>query len=317
MKEVFNISGDPLYLNYTTPEAYGAAGDGGTDDTISIQKAVDNAGLILFKSGKNYRVTSTIRLVKNTILDLNGATITCTDNHLFFNFRSTDTFTGYNGNGNITIRNGTIVGGGVSFGHGENIQLENVSFLNCLNDHWLEIAGCRNYTIESCRFLGTKSWTRDVVEFINFDPCTRPAFPWLPDGSVFFDGTKNDGVTVNNTLFSVGQGDYSYSYVAFGVHGIDTASTSHESIVFTNNTVKGFGTCGLHLNNMNDVYIAGNRIDTLGDGIRVGDIADVNDLIIIDNYINSMNGSSIVLTPGAYTALTVAGNITKGTVQTQ
>ena len=138
----------------------------------------------------------------------------------------------------------------------------------------------------------------------------------MPDGSVFFDGTKNAGVPVNNTLFSAGQGDYSYSYVAFGVHGADAASTSHKNIVFTNNTVRGFETCWLHINNMDDVYIAGNRIGTIGDGIRVGDIADVNDLIVIGNYINSMNGSSIVLTPGTYTALTEAGNIAK-TVKSQ
>lgn len=317
MSKLYDYEGKKVIEIYVTPEEFGAIGNGTNNDTVALQNAVNQKGLILFGSGKNYKVTSTIRLQADTILDLNGATITCTDNHLFFNFLGTDTFTGYSGNGNIIIRNGTIVGGGISFGHGENIRLENIIFQNCLNDHWLEIAGCKNYVIEGCVFSGVteQSASRNIVEHINFDPCTRAAFPWLPDGSAFFDGTKNNGVKVNNCKFIKGTGDYAYDYVALGVHGIDTDSTLHIGVVFTNNEIIDLATCGLHINNMQDVYIANNKITTIGDCIKVGDVASVDELVIINNYLDSVDGSVVVLTEGEYTNLTKDGNILRGTVE--
>lgn len=201
MGKVYYIDGTPLSMGYSTPEDYGAKGDGATDDSFAIQSVVNNKGIILFDAGKNYKITSTIRLSKGTTLDLNGSTITSTNKHLFFNFQSSDTFTAYNGNGDITIRNGTIIGGALSFAHGENIRLENVIFKNSLNDHFLEVAGCKNYVIENCRFIGMADVQTSVYEYINVDPVTYAAFPWLTNGSAFYDGAKNDGISIDGCYF--------------------------------------------------------------------------------------------------------------------
>lgn len=298
MNKLYDYEGNPVIETYVAPEIFGAEGDGVADDSTAIQNAVNNKGLILFSSGKDYKITSTIRLGKDTILDLNGSTITSTNKHLFFNFQSTDIFTGYTGNGNITIRNGTIIGGALSFAHGENIRLENVTFKNSLNDHFLEIAGCKNYIIDHCRFIGMENVTSSVQEYINVDPCTRPAFPWLPDGSAFYDGTKNDGISINNCYFSLGADDYEYGFNAFGVHGVAGQSVKHKNIRLTNNNVVGFTGCGFRINDMENVYIAQNDIRVAGDGIRVGDVGQSTEVLIKANVI-SVSGTAVTKENGS------------------
>lgn len=292
MNTVFNINGDALYMNFVTPELYGAIGDGTTDDTTALQNAINQKGLIKFASGKNYKITSTLRLKKDTILDLNGATITSTAKRMLFNFLTTDTFTAYNGNGNITIENGTLIGGSIAFGHGENIKFENVTFLNCMNDHIMEVCACKNYVVESCRFIGMADSRTSVYEYINLDMAIHGAFPHLPDGSAFYDGMKNDGVKVNNCYFSLGEGAFAYGFNAMGVHGGGGVSTPHKNITFTNNTVKGFTGCGFRANDMQNVYIFGNNIDVSGDGIRVGDVVQSANVLIKANVI-SASGTAI------------------------
>lgn len=285
MGKLYDYRGNYILNTYITPEEYGAVGDGATDDSIAIQNAVNNKGLVLFSSGKNYKVTSTIRLGKDTVLDLNGSTITSTNKHLFFNFLSTDTFTGYAGNGNIAIKNGTIIGGAISFGHGENIILENVIFKDSLNDHFLEIAGCKNYFIRNCKFIGMADAQTSVYEYINVDPCIRTAFPWLPNGSAFYDGAKNDGIFIDNCYFSLGTGDYEYGFNAFGVHGVAGQSVKHKNITLTNNRILGFTGCGFRINDMENVFIANNDMRVAGDGIRVGDVGQSTDVLIKGNVI--------------------------------
>lgn len=292
MDRVYDINGTPLFMGYVTPEQFGAKGDGSTDDSSAIQSAVANKGMVLFASGKNYKIASTIRLSKDTTLDLNGAIITSTNKHLFFNFQSTDTFTAYNGNGNITIKNGTIVGGAISFGHGDSITLENVTFKNSLNDHFLEIAGCRNYSIRSCRFIGMADVQTSVYEYINVDPVTHAAFPWLADGSAFYDGTKNDGIKIDGCYFSIGEGTYAYGFNAFGAHGVAGQSVKHKNIRLTNNEVVGFTGCGFRINDMENVLIESNLISVSAsgaNGIRIGDVGQSTEVIIKDNVINSLD----------------------------
>ena len=293
MRKLYMYNGTDLNIDdYVTPEMYGAKGDGTADDSTAIQNAVNNKGLVLFSAGKNYKVTSTIRLGKDTVLNLNGSTITSTNKHLFFNFLSTDTFTGYTGNGNITIKNGTIIGGAISFAHGKNIRLENMIFTNSLNDHFLEIAGCNNYEIINCQFIGMADVQTSVYEYINLDPCVYQAFPWLPNGSAFYDGTKNNGIKVIDCYFSLGDNEYAYGYNAFGVHGIWDENTFHEEIALVNNKIRGFTGCGFRLNNMRNVYLVGNDIRVAGDGIRVGDVGQSTDVLIKANVI-SASGTAI------------------------
>lgn len=314
MSKLYKYDGADLYVgNYITPEMYGAVGDGVIDDTEAIQNAITSGGHVLFKTGAVYKVTSTIKVGSDVIIDLDGATIASTNNHLFFNFDSASTFTVYSGNGNITICNGTIIGGAISFAHGENIRFKNVDFRNSLNDHFLEVCACKNYIVDGCRFFGMADVQTSVYEYINIDPCTYSAFPWATSGSAFYDGTKNSGISILNCSFGLGESTYAYGYNAIGAHSNSTAL--HEDILISGCTLRGFTGCGIRLNDMQSVTVVGCDIRVDGDGIRVGDVAACGDVVIIDNYVTSENGEKLVITSGQYENLTVSGNVTQGYTQ--
>lgn len=293
MVDIYNIRGDVLIgsalINVLTPEMFGAVGDGITNDRTAIQTAVNNGGHVLFSTGKHYIINDVVRLTENTVLDLNGGTLECTNKHMFFNFLGNSMATGYDGNGNITIRNGKLVGGAISFGHAKNVLLENVIFENSHNDHFLEICACNNYIVRNCRFVGMEYLTTSVMEYINIDPCARGPFPWLDSAnSPFYDGTVNDGITIEECYFSIGSDTYAYGFNAIGVHASD--GQKHQNIRIVNNEIIGFTGCGMRINNMNGVLIDGNLVivpASGANGIRVGDVAQSTKVVIKGNVITA------------------------------
>lgn len=63
-------------IPFVTPEEYGAAGDGTTDDTQPIQNAFDSGSPVYFSKKKTYRITSTINMNKfNQKIVGNGAAL--------------------------------------------------------------------------------------------------------------------------------------------------------------------------------------------------------------------------------------------------
>lgn len=313
---IYDIDGNILSTGFVMPEQYGALGDGSADDTSAFQDAVNQQGLILCGTGKTYRITNTVRIQKNTVIDLNGSTIQAEYKHLFFNFKDTDTsFTGYNGNGNICIRNGIIIGGAISFAHGENILIENVQFKNSINDHFLEIAGCKNYRIANSSFIGMENLNTSVLEYINIDHCRYQNFPWMTNGSAFYDNTPNKELNVSKSRFSLGSGTYAYGYNAFGVHSVTGLTSQHEDITVENCEIYGFTGCGIRLNGMDNIYVNNNRIETYGNGIVIGDVGSCDGIVIKNNFVVSSNGSKLVKTASRYTNLTVVGNYTAGTIE--
>lgn len=192
--------------DYATPEMFGAKGNGTADDTVAFQEALDAAEIVVLDGAKTYLCLGVLRIGKGTVLEMNGATLAGPDTAdglwQIFNFEETDTFTGYNGNGNIEIRNGRFLRSTFSFMHGENILIENCAFEDARRSHFIEICACRNVTIRDCSFKGmTLNYTAPQVEYINIDNCTADNFPHLPADSVMFDGTVDDGVLIDNCVF--------------------------------------------------------------------------------------------------------------------
>ena len=68
---------DEISDSIRTPEAYGAKGDGVTDDTAAINDVLAAGGEIVFRSGATYLVDPDIGLLVNddSYINLNGATI--------------------------------------------------------------------------------------------------------------------------------------------------------------------------------------------------------------------------------------------------
>ena len=190
---------------FATPEMFGAVGDGVTDDTSAIQSALDMCSVVLFQNLKTYLVKSPLVVTDGHTLDLNGCTVTgqniSNGNHIMHNFKYSDVFLGYNGNGNIIVRNGTIQKGSIDFIHGENILFENISFENCHRDHYIEICACKNFTIRDCTFTGMTSDNSSRKEYVNIDNCLYGNFPWFSSQSETYDGTIVDGVLVDNCKF--------------------------------------------------------------------------------------------------------------------
>ena len=302
---------------FSTPEMFGAVGDGTADDTVAVQTAISEQ-YVQFTSGKTYKVTSPLRFKKNTYLDMNNATILSTSKRVFFNFEDGDSYGGYNGNGNITIANGTVIGGSVAFAHGSGIRFENVHFQNCLNDHFMEICACTDYIVDKCSFVGMLNLDTSVLEYINIDTnAVYGAFPHNKAGQndpVFYDGSVSDGIIVRDTYFSVGEGNYAYGFNAVGAHGRTISNTYTKNVTLLNNTIRGFTGCGIRVNAMDGILVGENDIQTVGDGIRIGDVADAKNIVIKGNYV-ACSGTRLVRTSGGYTNLTVANNVKQGDTQ--
>lgn len=318
MANVYNKSGQIIgnVTDLVSPEAFGAYGDGLHDDTSAIQDAVNSSKGVIFDGEKTYKTTSPIMLSANAYLDLNGATINCTDKHVFYNFKDGDSYSGYGGNGNITICNGTIVGGCISFIHGEHIRLSNVRLQNTLNDHFMEICACKDYIVEGCSFIGMQNLSGAALEYINIDTnASYPAFPHNKAGQndpVFYDGATNKDIIVRNCYFSVGADTFAYGFNAVGVHSRNVSGTYADGVTIENNIIRGFSLCGIRVNAMQNAYVADNDIRVVGDGIRIGDVADCIGVVVKGNYIEADSGNNIVPTSGQYTDLTVAYNVSKG-----
>lgn len=70
-----------LFNDYVTPEMFGAKGDGITDDTNSIQKAIDVSNNIEFKK-YSYLITSDLLLHSNLKINGKNSTITTSENNI-------------------------------------------------------------------------------------------------------------------------------------------------------------------------------------------------------------------------------------------
>lgn len=304
-------------IPFITPEKFGAVGDGITDDSDAFEScfAIPNV-IIMLRGGKNYLIQRTMIIKKNTYLFGNNATITSSVKHAFFNFEQSGTDTGYDGNGNILIKDLNLVGGGISFIHGKDILIDNCHFLNCLNDHWIEICACSHYTVSNCTFKGMAASGSD---YINIDPCFYTNFPWL-DGPDTFDGTPNEYITVKYCTFEPGEGSFTDAYNAFGVHSAGTGTpANHDYIIFDHNTIRGFTGYGARLNCMDHVQFSNNYIEkSTNYFVELGGLSTkvVNPTIINNTLINTgaSNLYFVAFRSGGFTLLTFDGNICLGPI---
>lgn len=292
--EISKYYAENITLYFETPEQYGAVGDGVTDDTQALKNMLATGNKqIKFSSGKTYLISDVLEIKENTTIDLNGASIITTYRHLFYNFNEDDVFTGYSGNGNIVIKNGTLYHGCTSFIHAKNILLSNIKFKNSITNHFLEICACNNYIIENCVFEGMVSST-GTKEYINIDPCYSANFPWLND-PLNYDGTPNKNLVIVNNIFQLGSAPYNYGDDAIGVHnGGDTNAVNHSDIIISGNIIDGFNQYAMRINCMDNTVVSNNLIKfTSSYAIETGAFHVCNDVAITGNtFINTSTSGS-------------------------
>lgn len=178
--------------NYVTPEDFGAAGDGITDDTDAINKALEHSTVLNMKA-KTYLVsanpeTSAAITAHNNVINGNGATIKIKP-------VTGEYYKIINITGSARISNLTIIGErdehigtsgewgfGISISKCDHAHIENVTVKNCWGDGIYlgsdttetHDTGCNNVTITNCLIDNNRRNGISVIDCDNFiiDGCT-------------------------------------------------------------------------------------------------------------------------------------------------
>ena len=230
----------------------------------------------------NYQLSGTVCMYSNLTLDASGAVLTktCTDKHVILRL-GTDVNSGggYEGYRNIVIKGGTwdfnyqIVenkespGGFVGFriGHARNVTIKDVTFLNNLKSHFLEIAGVKDVVVSGCTFRGYwPDYEGGGQECIQLDACLDYIFP----GYQPFDGAVCENVLVENNIFEdvfAGVGSHSMIY-----------DCPYRNIVIRGNTFRNVRKRAVWCLNYVDSVVEDNMMENVGGGILVSNMYFAN-----------------------------------------
>lgn len=303
------VDGD-MRMSIVTPEMFGAVGNGLTDDTQAMQDAFEAAQHVVLDGSKTYYCAGTLVILDGTTLDMNGATIAGPDTAdglwQIFNFYEDDVYTGYSGNGNITIRNGRFLRSTISFIHGKDTVIENCRFEDARRSHFIEICASQNFIVRDCSFKGmTLNYTPAQAEYINIDNAIQSHFPHAPETSPMFDGTPNDGILIDNCVFdrnsttmwdAVGKhARYSAEYPTLNrakditIRNCTVYGATEEAFLFrgaedvTIENCKAYNSAALYwVQNCDDVKICNNHI---AEQTGVNRVRDCNRVMINGNYV--------------------------------
>jgi polygalacturonase len=265
----------------------GCTGDGITDDTTAMQNAFNLANtkgsLKLYFPEGTYITKARIRLYKNTTVEMHPNAIIkrmggTTQTNMFVNgeYGNLTYATGYNGDGNIHFKGGTIdlntigsplntVNSNLSafdLGHAENLTFKGMTIKNGQNGHYFQISSCRQVLIEDC-WIGSVNYTNNTgsydFECIQIEEATSVSFP--PFGG--YDGTISRDITIQNCVLDGVvrvTGTHSYPRDIDGV----TPLRYCENIQIINNVFRNILDDCIHLEAFKNVKILNNVFDTIG-----------------------------------------------------
>lgn len=266
---------------FVTPEQYGAAGDGITDDTNAVNAAI-NSGFPALLSG-NYKIT-TINITNDNFYVIASKEIKCSKINIsgsggIFTFIKITT-SGINIEGaNNTINGGLIINDGTEYTSGINILANNTSVnITAINNFYIGISigysiisanGCRIYfnSMYGCKIgIQINAGVRNIFEF----------------GTMANDGTGN-GIYINPAETSAGENKFIFGSIS----GYDTGVLYNNSMwnaegylyigsIFSCNTGFRIGNEGVH------GYVT--FIGTV-DNIDIDNSIDVDDKSYKNNWI--------------------------------
>lgn len=209
-------------------KAFGAVGDGVTDDTAAVNAALAyiasvGGGTVNVPAG-TYKITSRLSMGANTAL-IADDNVTYLRHYnggfLSNNLGITGSVTNYQGNGNIIIDGGIWEGNSIAFynafnaieiGQGDNIKIRNCTFTDVVRAHAVDLSACRNVWFENNKFLGFA------------------AAKTSPDGY----GTSSDTLAADRTFSEAVQTD-AHTPASFSFGALD--GTPCVNVFFRNNVV--------------------------------------------------------------------------------
>lgn len=241
-----------------------------------INKYLKEDRIITFTKG-TYKITETLYFHSDTIIDLNGSSLRRYCSKPIMMSYATENTVGYDGVKNVIIKNGTIEGmNGLGFNssnlcalfHANNIIFENITFLDSVGSHCLDIVGCSNVTVNNCKFLGYCSFGHDFRESIQIDFAYAGGLPYYNAKAKTYDMTKCKNITVSNCEFGSSK-SYPSQYCAIGTHEQANNNTWHENISIIHNKAHGNGLINgngffFRIMNFKDVIVKDNTVDNYG-----------------------------------------------------
>lgn len=251
---------------FSSPQMFGAKGDGVTDDTYAIQRAIDTSDYVYFPAGV-YCFTS-LKLRSDVYMLGNNTTLKCLDNSTSTNTGAiVPTFT------NNTIENVTIENF-IFDGNKENIvgEFYDIIGMFALNGETIE-----NVRILNCRF---KEFREDAIRFMY---SKNAKVRNISINGCFFDGVSNNKPSLNAIRFVVD--NYVDSYGIYPASNISIVNCTAKMCRTLADIKRGcrnviINNCFTH--NMNDCH---NSIDGSKD-------------VIVSNIVSSMD-KNFVATTGA------------------
>ncbi|MBT2736170.1 right-handed parallel beta-helix repeat-containing protein [Bacillus sp. ISL-7] len=320
----------------------GAIGDGVADDTVIIQSALDKASTLAFPSkvvipAGTYKLTAELLIKKNTYLELhpNAVLKRSHNGNIIRNYRTTDSFAGYNGNGNIVIDGGTFDCNGANFtttcngialAHAEHIQIRNITIKDVVNGHAIEATGIRHWSVRNSKFLGYKDTdtTHYYNEAIQVELTNEAGYVGNLD-----DYTPSHFGVVEGCYFAnSGTSGFSPYPCGVGAHGA-AANIWYDYISVINNTFEACSYWAVRPFKWSNAIVQGNKMKNCAGGVYVANPAtgsesakDSNgvgqpaqptyNVIIVENIMTGLTGDGIKLEgqSDAYiTRMKVADNV--------
>lgn len=242
-----------------------------------IQECLKESGCTIKFNGR-FNLTKMLYIYSNTKIDLTDATlIRKHGKYVFFTYANSNT-TKYNGQHDIVINGGKIIGDGnkkisniISLAHGKNIKIQGLTISNNVGSHAIEINGCDNVIIDKCIFDGNIIDKKNPYrEAIQIDVSYFGALNYASSkNSKCYDLTHCNNIIIKNCTFK------GYT-TTVGTHTqAKIKNTKHKNIKILNNTcyglgkaIKGYGSC-FKIMNMEDVLIENNHISKFARGIEI------------------------------------------------
>ena len=274
IEEVANAT---IFINV---KEYGAVGDGVTDDTAALNAAfaaVGNEKSIVYFPPGTYMINDYVDIKSFTyVIGAAGAIVKTqrTDStykkagFTLGESGNSEYATAYNGVHDVIIENiifdggyndtftGTNNGGGnMAMAHCENVTVRECTFQNFVNDHCIDVAGCRHVIIENCIFKNTAVTGTNDYEAINIDSASHDGFPHFG----YWDNTPCYDIRIEGNVFR----NLKTYAKCIGTHYLPEGGLVHRKIKIINNDVRECSAL-VYTRKTYDMIISGNELHDCG-----------------------------------------------------